>query len=154
MMDILKKKHNFQSEGKMKYNKFIDELTYKIDNLSSSYKDLQKLLSDDTSSFYIGKMKDFYIGCMNASPFKIGDKVQLKKDVSPIPILWKCREHFLKKGFTATVHYVDYVTDSGYLIDILFEKETFLDYRCGALIPVKEENKHIFRFMSKELEKA
>ena len=95
-------------------------------------------------------MIEFYEGCMKASKFKIGDRVELKETVTDG---WQGRNHFMTAGAKATVMDVDYYKGK-YRYDIIFDKETWIKDWGPDKGEVDIEDKHQFCFPQKRLRRV
>lgn len=141
--------------NKKKFNDIIKAL----DGLHESFDHLKSVTSSGPASYYFERMKEYYEGCMKASKFKLGQRVQLKENVDTSNKSgWEHCKHFLIKGAKASVRDVDYF-DGRYVYDIEFDNETWIkDYegftklKKPVEVPVKD--KHVFRFAEKHLEKV
>lgn len=80
------------------------------------------------------------------SPFKVGDRVQLVEDVKlDRGSGWYHCRHFLKAGFTATVHSVSIANSGGLRFDLIFDDESWIDAN-GVVRPVPACNRHTMTF--------
>lgn len=78
-----------------------------------------------------------------SAPFKVGQRVQLVKDVdcSDAPG-WKCSEHFLKKGAMATVDSVEVRKEKRFAYYLIFDNETWLSDQGPK--PVSQRHAYCF----------
>lgn len=85
------------------------------------------------------------------TPFKVGSRVQLSKDVdcSNAPG-WKCSEHFLKKGAIAVVHSIEVRKEKRFAFYLQFDHETWLS-DAG---PKPVTDKHLYCFGASAIEAA
>jgi len=105
-------------------------------------------------SFYFEKMGTYVRALFERfAPFKPKDRVMLVEDIpmTDTNYGWHRCAHFLKKGETALVEYVDYNDRLGFIADCIFDNETFKD-EMGNLIPVT--NRHLFSISEKWLKKV
>ena len=132
----------------------LDEMVNAINTVSESFEAFNKVMNGGPSSYYFERMIGFYEGCMKASKFKIGDKVELKETVTDG---WNGRNHFMTAGAKATIMEVDYYKGK-YQYDIMFDKETWLkDWDGGTKenpIEVDIIDKHHFCFPQKWLRRV
>ena len=140
--------------NKKKFNEMIKAL----DELHESFEHLKSVTNSGPASYYFERMKEYYEGCMKASKFKLGQRVQLKEDVdtSEKPG-WDHCKHFLIKGAPASIRDVDYL-DGRYIYDLEFDNESWIkDYegfkKLRKPVEVLTKDKHVFRFAEKHLEK-
>ena len=142
----------------MKEKKF-DEIIEALDDLDDAFKKVTSTMSTGPASWYFERMKEYYRGCMKASKFKVGDRVQLKEDYNGTATGWESKKHILKRGNFATVKAVDYY-DGKYQYDIMFDRETFLKLKSNwpscdeKYIEVDVSEKHVFGFRQNELERV
>jgi hypothetical protein len=141
--------------NKSKFNDIIKAL----DGLHESFDHLRSVTSSGPASYYFERMKDYYDGCMKAAKFKKGSRIQLKEDVDTNDKPgWEHCKHFLIKGAKATIRDVDYMNGK-YVYDLEFDNESWIkDYegftKLKKPVEVPIEDKHVFRFTEKHLEKA
>ena len=128
----------------------LQEMVSAINTVSESFKAFNKVMNGGPSSYYFERMIEFYEGCMKASKYKIGDRVELKETVTDG---WQGRNHFMTQGAKATVMDVDYYKGK-YQYDIMFDKETWIKDWGDDKGEVDIEDKHHFCFSQKLLRRV
>ena len=118
-----------------------------ITDLRDSFNNLDSLLSSGPASYWFKRMEEYVDGLFSFSKFKIGDRVELAKDVdcSDKPG-WRGCEHFLKAGAKATINDISF-SKSGFGYGVQFDVETWMDKKVAR--PVGD--KHQFWFQETSL---
>jgi len=129
----------------------IDKVLGSLDEMQESITNASRLLSGGPASYYFKKFKGYYVGCMAAAKFKVGDRVTLAKELDWSQGLsgWESSRHFLVPGEPATVKEVDYYWDEGedvgrYVYAVMFDNESWISSLDKDKTPMPVIRKHTF----------
>lgn len=119
----------------------LNEIRESLSGVNDALCKLNSVVSHGPATYYFERIMEYFDGCMAASKFKVGDRVELVEDVdtSDAPG-WNNSKHFLIKGAKATVDEVDYYNGK-YRYSVVFDDETWINTK-GEKVPT--EKKHYF----------
>ena len=102
------------------------------------------------------RIAEYIKGLFDHAKFKVGDRVKLNSawthhvGNNGISSSWDSCKHFLIEGATATVKTVDFYP-KGFVYDIMFDVETWIDKWAKPPIEREVTDKHLFAFHEKFL---
>ena len=136
-----------QRKKKMDLKK-IEDITRGLEGVRDAMHELDKVLCGGPASYYYERIVEYYKGCMAASKFKEGERVELKEDFTNTTG-WDAFKHFMLKGAVATIKSVDYYKGK-YRYEIEFDNETWTDHHGNKRVP---DRKHCFLFHQSDLKR-